>query len=206
MMNRQYFLDDIDRAAKGLLGSLFIKKTDLGKELSGRIVEVEVYTQKDDPASHSYKGQTKRNAVMFGPPGYLYVYFTYGMHYCCNIVCGPEGRGDAILIRGVEPVDGIDTMMINRYGSIIEDRRKYNNLTNGPAKLCRALGIDMTVNGADLFDGALRIEHDVVLSDELIGRSTRIGISSAADQFKRYFIKGNNWVSKAGKGIKYYDK
>ena len=139
----------------------------------GRIVEVEAYRE-DDPASHSYRGRTPRTAVMFGPAGHLYVYFTYGMHYCANVVTGVEGHGAAVLLRALTPIDGIDVMIDRRNG-----RR---DLADGPAKLCQAFGIGPTQNGADLCTA-----DDIGLYDDgtpppaqpLIG--PRIGISRAVD-------------------------
>jgi DNA-3-methyladenine glycosylase len=203
--NRDFYRQDIKDLAKALLGSTLVRLLNSGEKLSGKIVEVEIYTQKDDPSSHSYKGKTSRNAVMFGPPGHLYVYFTYGMHFCSNIVCGPEGRGDAILIRALEPQNGIDIMIKQRFDANDKEKIPYRNLTNGPAKLCRAFGIDMTMNGADLCGEEVWIEQGEGLEEEKIGISTRIGITRAKDQFKRYYIKGNPWVSKTGKGIKHRD-
>jgi DNA-3-methyladenine glycosylase len=151
----------------------------LGKVLvhggrAGRIVEVEAYRGSDDPASHAFRGPTARTEVMFGPPGHLYVYFSYGMHWCANVVCGEDGTATAVLIRAVAPVDGIDTMRSRRLAA-----RRDRDLTNGPAKVCQALGIDGEHNGADLVTG----DRGVVLLDDGTAPpaepsvSARIGIS-----------------------------
>jgi DNA-3-methyladenine glycosylase len=154
-----------------------------------RIVETEAYDQ-EDAASHSYSGNTARTAVMFGPSGFLYVYFTYGMHYCCNVVVGPEGRGEAVLIRAVEPVIGHELLQQQRPRNGIE-------LANGPAKLCQALDIDRQLNGHDLRQAPLRLlTADPALSPDDIITGTRIGISKARDELRRFYIKDNPYVSK----------
>jgi len=139
----------------------------------GRIVEVEAYRQ-DDPASHTFRGMTPRNAVMFGPPGHLYVYFTYGMHYCANVVTSPEGIGAAVLLRALEPVDGIELMRARRGDRV--------PLSDGPAKLCQALAIGPEHNGADVCLGRqVRLLDDGMPppDEPLVG--PRIGISRAVD-------------------------
>ncbi len=159
--------------APQLLGCVLERELD-GQLLRGRIVEVEAYDQ-TDAASHSYRGKTERTAVMFGPAGHLYVYFTYGMHYCCNIVVGEDGYGAAVLLRALEPLDGLDVMRERRGG------RPDAELTNGPAKLCQAFGIDRGLSGHDLHQPPLRLlpGEPVAMGDVLA--TPRIGISQAKD-------------------------
>ena len=154
-----FFARDAPDVAPDLLNKLF-----LVGDVAARITEVEAYTQ-DDPASHSVRGRTKRNEVMFGPPGHLYVYFVYGMHYCVNIVTGCEGDGQAVLIRAVT-CDGVDP-----------------RLTNGPAKLCRQLGIDMSMNGV-----LAHIADDGVASPGAALVTPRIGITKAVEWPRRWLV------------------
>jgi DNA-3-methyladenine glycosylase len=176
------------QAAPLLLGCILERRLD-GQILRGRIVETEAYDQ-TDVASHSYRGKTPRTEVMFGKHGHLYVYFTYGMHYCCNIVTGPDGHGAAVLIRAVEPLEGQAAMKHFRGG------RGGLELTNGPAKFCQAFAIDRIMNGHDLAEEPLKLivpenrpAHETV-------RTTRIGISRGHDVPWRFYIKGNPYVSK----------
>lgn len=172
-----------------LLGSLLVRELDDGRQLIGKIVEVEAYDQ-TDAASHSYKGQTPRTDVMFGPAGHLYVYFTYGMHYCCNVVTGPIGHGSAVLIRALEPLEGIDVMEQNRRG------RTGLELTNGPAKLCEAYQIDRSWNGHDLNKTPLQLILREPVPQNEIMQTTRIGINKAKDVPWRFYLKGNPYVSR----------
>ncbi len=186
-------------AARQLLGSLLIRELPALEEgeppirLIGRIVETEAYDQ-SDAASHSYKGRTERTAVMFGPPGRLYVYFTYGMHYCCNIVTGPQGSGAAVLIRAIEPIEGQAEMLHNRQR---KSQIKFSStqLTNGPAKLCQALQIDKTLNGHNLLQAPLRLELQKSFNESEISQTTRIGISQAKEVPWRFYVTNNQFVS-----------
>lgn len=144
------FLDNAAHIVAPRLLGCYIERAIHGKKLIAKIVETEAYDQ-DDVASHSYRGETERTRVMFGKAGHLYVYFTYGMHYCCNIVTGPAGRGDAVLIRAVEPLQGQEIMAQNRRG------KDGIESTNGPAKLCQALGINKDFNGHNLSSEPLRL-------------------------------------------------
>ncbi|MDH4364972.1 MAG: DNA-3-methyladenine glycosylase [Acidimicrobiia bacterium] len=162
---------------------------------AGRIVEVEAYEGADDPASHAYRGPTPRNGVMFGPHGHLYVYRSYGMHWCANVVCGPTGEASAVLLRAVEPVAGIEAMWADRPRA-----RRSSDLGSGPGKLCAALGIDGSHNGADLLDPLSPVRLARPPAGGAPGRAVvagpRIGISRAVERPWRYALAGNAHVSR----------
>lgn len=171
-------------AAPALLGCLLVRRSQRGLR-AGRIGEVEAYTQ-DDPAAHTYVGRTARNAPMFGRAGTVYVYFSYGMHWCMNIVAGPEHQGEAVLIRGIEPVAGSDLM--------IEARRWQGKpsaqMSNGPGKVCQALEIDKSFNWMDLFsDAELSLYPAEIEQGEVVEITPRIGITKAADWPRRFFLR-----------------
>jgi DNA-3-methyladenine glycosylase len=159
----------------------------------GRIVEVEAYVGGIDPAAHAYRGRTARNATMFGPPGHLYVYFSYGMHWCCNPVCGDEGEGVAVLIRALEPLDGLEQMRAERVAA-----RRTVELCNGPARLTQAMGITGSDDGADLVSGAegITIVDDGVPPPLEPVVTARIGISKAVAEPWRWYVPGNLNVSR----------
>lgn len=181
--------------APRLLGCLLVRELD-GHLLVGRIVETEAYDQ-TDAASHSYRGRTPRTDVMFGPAGHLYVYFTYGMHYCMNVVCGPEGQGAAVLIRAIEPLEGESWMAANRDGKTSSRAITPSGiaLTNGPAKTCQALAISKQWNGHDLRELPFQLQLAPPLPTGQIVQTTRIGIRQAADVPWRFYIRGNPSVS-----------
>ena len=205
-----------DVAAPLLLGCTLTRTITLNGEkhkLVARIVETEAYDQ-DDPASHAFGGLSKRNAAMFGPTGHLYVYVSYGMHHCCNVVCGPEGFGSGCLVRAVEPLEGVEVMRelreagragkahTGRAGKEQAERArkhplKLRDLINGPGKVCAALGIDKELYGHDLKVEPLVLDFAPLLPGETIGRSPRVGISKNIDAPKRFFIEGNEFVSRA---------
>jgi DNA-3-methyladenine glycosylase len=160
----------------------------------GRIVEVEAY-RRDDPASHAFAGPTRRNATMFGPPGHLYVYFSYGVHWCANVVCGNRD-GQAVLLRAVAPVEGLDAMRAAR-----RPARRDRDLASGPGRLTQALGIDGTFDGVDLVRGLVRLVDDGTAPPELPSVSPRVGISKAVEQPWRWFVPGDPNVSRRGGGI-----
>jgi DNA-3-methyladenine glycosylase len=178
------------KAAPKLLGCYLVRETPQGK-IKVKIVETEAYHQ-EDPASHSFRGITPRTAPMFEAGGRLYVYFTYGMHYCLNIVVGQKGVGEAVLIRAAEPVEGIEIMRQNR--GITE----INQLTNGPGKLAQALGIkDTKLSGKILNKSSILLEPaDKPQRPDQIVTAARVGIKKAIDLQWRFYIKDNPFVSK----------
>jgi DNA-3-methyladenine glycosylase len=173
--------------APELLGKLLVHGN-----RAARIVEVEAYDGANDPASHAYRGETARNATMFGPPGRMYVYFTYGMHWCANAVCGPPGVATAVLIRAGVPVRGVEEMRVARPAA-----RRDLDLCRGPARLCQALGIDGTFDGADLRSGdrGVRVLDDGVAPPTAPARSGRVGVRQAADWRWRFFVADDPYVS-----------
>jgi DNA-3-methyladenine glycosylase len=176
-----------DGAARRLLGCELVRQLN-GKEIRVRIVETEAYHEADE-ASHTFNGRTKRNEAMYLDPGHLYVYFIYGMHYCCNIVCGPKDVGAAVLIRAVEPIEGCDEIEALR-------GMKGVKVTNGPAKLCAALAIDSALDAHDLNYQPLQLVRRPALPDDTIVVAQRIGISKAVDELARFYIKDNKYVSR----------
>jgi DNA-3-methyladenine glycosylase len=171
--------------AKALLGWKLVHETPVGR-VAGYIVETEAYNQ-DDPASHTYRGMTNRNAAMFQEAGSIYVYFTYGMHYCVNIVCGPKGRGEGVLLRALEPVEGLEIMK-QRRGI---DTEKL--LTNGPAKITQALAITKDMGGSVLGD---KLHLEAGFKPELITQTGRVGISKAREQEWRFYVSDNPFISR----------
>ena len=189
-MNSLNFLNnDPVNVAQRLLGCELLR-IDGQERMSGIIVETEAYDQ-IDIASHSYKGETPRTKVMFGKPGFAYVYFTYGMHYCLNVVTGPAGYGSAVLIRAIEPLEGENYMYKNRGRNIDKIF-----LTNGPAKLCQALNISKQFNGHDLHKKPLQLVIKPAINSNRIAQSNRIGISRGNDLPWRFYLKNNKYVSK----------
>ena len=185
---REFYLQATVTVAKALLGKVLVHETPEGV-IAGRIVEVEAYVM-GDPACHSFRGKTARNAVMFGEPGHAYVYFTYGMHFCLNAVTQSEGIGEGVLLRAVEPLEGIELMSRNR------GTDKLHNLCSGPGKLTQAFGINASHKGLDLCGGSpLRIV-DVGFDDVEIVEAPRVGIRLAADKLWRFYINGSRFISR----------
>ncbi|HZB73065.1 MAG TPA: DNA-3-methyladenine glycosylase [Acidimicrobiales bacterium] len=187
-LGREFYRRDSRAVAPDLLGKVVV-----AGERRGRIVEVEAYCGPEDPAAHSYRGPTARNATMFGAPGHLYVYFTYGMHWCCNPVCGDDDEGVAVLLRALEPLAGLEAMRAARGG--VRDR----DLCRGPARLCEALGITGTLDGADLVTGdrGVSIVDDGTPppADPAVG--PRIGVTRGADSPWRWWVPDSPWVSRS---------
>ena len=158
-------------------------------EVAVRLTEVEAYDGANDPGSHAFRGRTPRNAVMFGPAGHLYVYFTYGMHHCVNVVCGPEGVASAVLLRAGEVVSGHDLARERRPGSSDRD------LARGPARLCKALGIDRGLDGVALGTGPVELELGDTPEPATISTGPRVGLRGAPDRPWRYWSTGERSVS-----------
>ena len=188
VLPRSFYEGDARAVGPALLNKLLV-----GRGRAGRIVEVEAYLGSQDPASHAYRGPTRRNATMFGPPGRLYVYFTYGMHFCANAVCGPEGIAQAVLLRALTPVGGLELMRAAR-GPRVVDRQ----LTSGPARLCQAFEIGRADDGVDLVTG----EGDLLVVDDGVpppvgpGNSGRIGVAEASGLPWRWWVEGDVNVSR----------
>lgn len=184
---RDFYARDTIQVAKELLGCYLVHHSPEGIT-AGIIVETEAYLQQGDPACHTSRGMTKRNQVMFGPPGLAYVYFTYGMHYCFNVVTKETGVGDAVLIRALQPISGIDLMQRRRR------KEKLTDLCSGPAKLVQAMGITKEHNGSDLISGPINIFSGEPVQQ--VVTTTRIGIKEGAELPYRYYIKGNPFISR----------
>jgi DNA-3-methyladenine glycosylase len=190
---RSFYARDSRDLAPELLGKLLVHDDPQLGRVAARLVEVEAYAGEEDPGSHGYRGETPRNRIMFGPPGYLYVYFTYGMHWCANVVCGEAGWASAVLLRAGAPVEGVDVMRVRR-----PHARRDRDLCAGPARLTQALGITGTDNGADLTRGPLRLLDDGTPPPHRPGRSTRVGLNPGrGDGYRwRWFVRDDANVSR----------
>ena len=192
---RSFYEPSAEIVAAKLLGHMLVRKTPRG-HCGGMIVETEAYLT-GDPAAHTFRGRTPRNAAMWGPPGHSYVYFIYGNHWCVNVVCQPVGVGEAVLIRAIQPALGLDWMRTQRP---MNDPRQ---LTNGPGKLCAAMKIDRSLNGVDLCDrkSPLFIAENKTLKKFLLEHgpmivTTRVGIKQAAERPLRFYLEGSKFVSR----------
>ncbi len=181
--------------AKDLLNKFFVRKLNDSFCIL-KIVEVEAYVGNCDQAAHSFIGQTQRNNVMFQTGGQLYVYFTYGMHYCLNVVTSTEGIGDAVLIRAMQPLNCFDILSLNRFNTKEPTHQQIKNLANGPAKICQALNISKNENGIDLQSDFIFLSNNKLLLPEEIIQTKRIGIKKSVDLPWRFYIKNNPYISK----------
>ncbi|MDQ2745545.1 MAG: DNA-3-methyladenine glycosylase [Chloroflexota bacterium] len=185
---RSFYARHAVEVAPDLLGKLLVRSLPEGV-LKGRIVETEAYTGTSDPGSHAYRGPTPRNQVMFGPAGHVYVYLSYGMHHCMNVVTDDPGVAGAVLLRALEPIAGLDIMERNRKGRLPAE------LLNGPGKICQAYHISREQNGADLESSDIWIERDGFQADR-VRVGTRVGITVGADLPYRFSVDGSPWVSR----------
>lgn len=181
-LHRSFYAAHPTEVAPALLNKLLVR--DDGR--AGRIIETEAYCGAEDPAAHTFRGPTKRNATMFGPPGHMYVYFTYGMHWCCNTVCGPAGQGWGVLIRAIEPISGVDLMRAARPAAT-----KLRDLASGPARLTQALGITGEFDGADLVcnDRGVCVQDDGVPPPRKPVSGPRVGISRGREYPWRWRLR-----------------
>lgn len=206
---RSFYRRDALDVAPELLNKLLVLAGDGSRGTArrvGRIVEVEAYRGGDDPGSHAYRGRTNRNATMFGPAGHLYVYFTYGMHHCANVVCGDDGVASAVLLRALTPLVGLEEMRRAR-GTRAGGRRPLapgsdRDLCRGPARLCQALGLARAFDGADLVAGdrGVIISDDGMLPPHPPGVSARIGLAKGRGELLpwRFFVLGAAELSRPG--------
>jgi DNA-3-methyladenine glycosylase len=193
VLPRRFYSHKPDTVARALLGKVLVRRLD-DEWLSGRIAETEAYFGKDDPAAHSFVGKTARNAVLFGPPGFAYVYFIYGMYSCLNVSCEPDGEPGGVLFRAIEPLEGLETMARLRG---LPKTAKPRLLTSGPGRLCQAMGITRAgQNGLDMTDpkSELQILDDGFRPKSILA-TPRIGLTKAVDRLHRFVIEGNEFVS-----------
>lgn len=193
---RDFYAQPTLHVARQLLGTTLVRRMVAGGEMRGRIVETEAYIGPEDSASHAHLNRfTARTAVMFGPAGHAYVYLTYGMHHMLNVVTEAEGFPAAVLVRALEPVEGLELMQARRAG------RPLREVANGPGKLCQALAIDRALNGHDLIRGSeLWIEPGVEITDSAVARTPRIGIDYSEPEHReapwRFTIRDSRWLSR----------
>ena len=189
-LRRGFFVRDPRRVARELLGKVLVRQ-EKGLHLTARIVEVEAYLGEKDPASHSFVGPTLRNAVLFGPPGYAYIYFIYGNHYCLNVSCLPVGNPGGVLFRAIEPLEGVKTMARLR---VVPESSSAFRISGGPGRLCQALGITVAHSGLPLDRPPFALHARVGRADVVSG--LRIGITKAVDLPWRYGLRGSRYLSK----------
>jgi DNA-3-methyladenine glycosylase len=194
-LTTKFYKKKVLDVARNLPGKIFVVKTG-NQYLAGIIVEVEAYSKVDDKASHSYKGRTERNQSMFAGGGVLYVYSSYGIHFCANIVTGEINSGDAVLLRSIEPIYGVNKMAMNRFDTEMISEKQFINLTNGPGKICSAFGITKNCDGINLNKNHIFILDNKMISNFEIVETTRIGISKSTDLPWRFYIKNSPFTVK----------
>ena len=192
---RKFYTRVVKTVAKDLLGKILVKKEG-SSILAGRIVEVEAYDGNIDEAAHTFIGKTTRNEIMFNEGGYFYVYFTYGAHFCCNVVTGKKDHGTAVLIRAIEPIKGINKMIKNRFGRKLLNEKERFNLTSGPGKVCQAMGINRSHYGIDLTMDKIFIIDAPKLKRNMMVVTKRVGIKKSVNLPWRFYIKENPYVSR----------
>jgi DNA-3-methyladenine glycosylase len=191
---RSFFSRPAPTVAPELLGRTVVRVEENGARVAGHIVEAEAY-EPDDPACHAFRGPTARNATMFGPPGRLYVYFTYGNHWMANVVTRGKGEGSAVLLRALEPIEGLNEMRRRR------GREGPTELCSGPGKLCQALGIDRSFDGADLIRGrVIWLEEGRPVEPHAVVSGTRVGVSVGLDRQWRFVVADHPFVSRGRPG------
>lgn len=195
ILSRKFYSRPVLKVARDLLGKIIVK-VESNKLLSGRIVEVEAYDGRIDQAAHSFNGMTERNEVMFREGGYFYVYFTYGVHHCCNVVTGKKNSGTAVLIRAIQPIDGIEIMAKRRFGKKKLNEKEMFNLTSGPGKICQAFGFTRENSGTDLTGNKIFLIDQKKISSSKTGISERIGITRSKELMWRFFEIGNPYLSR----------
>lgn len=184
-----FYRKDTVTVARDLLGKVMYFKAN-GSPVAGKVVETEAYLGTKDPACHSARGKSTRNAVMFGPSGYAYIYLIYGIHLCFNVTSGADYSPEAVLIRALEPLEGLEVMRRNR------GQDSIFNLCSGPGKLVQALGINMSLNGTSVVEGRVKFFDSLESTPAPIVETTRIGISKAADWPLRFYICGSQFISR----------
>jgi DNA-3-methyladenine glycosylase len=190
----RFFSQPAEIVARELLGGLMVSEIG-GVRTVGRIVETEAYLGRDDPASHGYQlRRNARNEALYGPPGQWYVYLSYGIHWCANLVCWSEGMGSAVLLRALEPLEGLEVMRRRR--ATADDRM----LCSGPGKLCQALGITRVLDGQPMAQSLVKVLQRKGPGETVVTATPRIGISKAAEWPLRFVVAGSRWVSRKDTG------
>jgi len=196
-LKKDFYKRNVLLAAKDLLGKIFVyNDLNLEVKLSAKIVEVEAYDGEIDQAAHTFNGKTERNKIMFEEGGFLYIYFTYGIHFCANIVTGKKDHGTAVLLRAMEPISGLEVFGKRRFNKKELSEKEIINFLNGPAKICQAFNIDRKQNGTDLTKGEIYLLYAPKIPTNKVVKTTRIGIKKSTELPWRFYIKDNQYISK----------